>query len=276
VCDKKPQIVRVGGDFDDPTYTIQDEAFLAANPMSDRHNLVLFESGASSQESGESTSDLNEPDTKSSGNARSSRTGAKSSNASGPTHLAFMPYRTLLPDGEIQSGYAERAVVDALHGPTGTKEPLICSAEDSPAKTFPSPEDVPASTVSARDSSSSSHASPGLFDPPGSSLRMYPDSFPLTVAEISPLFSRRWPSSGMAFAGECWTLATSESPNDAVECSLSDILEPDPPTRSFLSSKAARGILRRAQRRGRTLPARLEAALESVAGVTTSSGGGLP
>ncbi len=35
------RIVCVGGDYDNPSYRIDDKAFLAANPMSDRHNLVM-------------------------------------------------------------------------------------------------------------------------------------------------------------------------------------------------------------------------------------------
>jgi hypothetical protein len=62
---------------------------------------------------------------------------------------------------------------------------------------------------------------------------------------------------------------TSESPNGVEECSssLSSILQPqhDVPTRYFLSRKACEGVLRRAQRRGKVLPARLQAALEAVA-----------
>ncbi|MDP2622295.1 MAG: DNA (cytosine-5-)-methyltransferase [Actinomycetota bacterium] len=41
--------------------------------------------------------------------------------------VAFNPYRTLERDGSVTSGYAERDVVDALHGPTGNKEPLFVS-----------------------------------------------------------------------------------------------------------------------------------------------------
>ncbi len=177
-----------------------------------------------------------------------------------------------MPDGSVESGWAERTVVDALHGPTGNKEPLILSQVGSPAKTSPSPGSVPAySRGNARRSSSSSRGSSGLFDLDGSSLRMYPDSFPRTVAEISPSFSRRWPTSGMAWPGACWTLDTSESPNDAAECSLSDILEPSVPSRFYLSSKAAAGILRRAERRGKTLPEHLSAALSAVATEETNS-----
>ena len=69
----------------------------------------------------------------------------------------------------------------------------------------------------------------------------------------------------MAFRGELWTLDTSESPSDAVECSLSQVLNPTAPQRFSLSAKAASGILRRAGRRGKVLPAALQTALESLA-----------
>lgn len=75
-----------------------------------------------------------------------------------------------------------------------------------------------------------------------------------------------WGNAGMASPTECWTLRTSESPSDAVVSSLSDILETRPvPPKYFLSLKAAAGILRRASRRGRELPAELLSALSRVA-----------
>ena len=48
---------------------------------------------------------------------------------------------------------------------------------------------------------------------------------------------------------------------------LSEILEPigSVPDRYYLSSKACQGILRRAEKRGKTIPDALKAALESVA-----------
>ena len=66
--------------------------------------------------------------------------------------------------------------------------------------------------------------------------------------------------------GGCLTLSTSDWPSDASVCSLSDILEPHGPHlhRYFLSPKACRGILRRAERRGRNLPPELRAALEAT------------
>ena len=74
----------------------------------------------------------------------------------------------------------------------------------------------------------------------------------------------------MASPTECWTLSTSEYPSGDGACSssLADVLEP--PTapglfKYFLSPKAAQGILRRANRRGRSLPPPLQEALEAVA-----------
>jgi DNA (cytosine-5)-methyltransferase 1 len=70
----------------------------------------------------------------------------------------------------------------------------------------------------------------------------------------------------------CWTLSTSESPSAAVASTLSDILEPPGPhlARYCLSPRAALGILRRAERRGRVLPAALREALENLAGAGAS------
>jgi hypothetical protein len=76
----------------------------------------------------------------------------------------------------------------------------------------------------------------------------------------------------MVAPGECWTLSSSECPNDAVASSLSDILETGAvPQRYFLSAKACAGILRRAAKGGKNLPDFLAAALASVAGTTTST-----
>jgi len=78
--------------------------------------------------------------------------------------------------------------------------------------------------------------------------------------------SGRWKTSGMVSRTECLTLSTSEWPSDAAVCSLSDILETgDLPQRFFLSTTACRGILRRAEKRGKVLPERLRQALEAVA-----------
>jgi len=58
----------------------------------------------------------------------------------------------------------------------------------------------------------------------------------------------------------------SEFHKDAAASSLSDILETgDLPRRFFLSATACRGILRRAEKRGKVLPAQLRASLLAVA-----------
>ena len=67
--------------------------------------------------------------------------------------------------------------------------------------------------------------------------------------------------------GECSTLNISECPNDAVESSSSQILQPTEQIhpRFYLSAKACEGILRRAKGRNVTLPKMLTDAL--IAGI---------
>ena len=72
----------------------------------------------------------------------------------------------------------------------------------------------------------------------------------------------------------CVTLNTSEHADTGepflsggAVCSLSDILETgDVPRRFYLTAKACRGILRRAEKRGKSLPPQLARALQAVAG----------
>jgi hypothetical protein len=79
-------------------------------------------------------------------------------------------------------------------------------------------------------------------------------------------FSEGWSNSGMGSPTECLTLSTLEWPSAAAVCSLSDVLETQPvPQRFFLSATACKGILRRADKRGKTLPVRLQEALLAVA-----------
>ena len=78
--------------------------------------------------------------------------------------------------------------------------------------------------------------------------------------------SGSWGNSGMGSPSGFLTLNTLEFPSAAAVCSLSDVLETgDVPQRYFLSPKACRGILRRADRRGKELPAQLHQALQAVA-----------
>jgi len=87
-----------------------------------------------------------------------------------------------------------------------------------------------------------------------------------TKAEISELFSGRWPNSGIASDGVCLIAKTSESPNRAVESTLLGVIETGKVHRRyFLSPNAARGCLRRAERMGRNLFPPLRESLSTLA-----------
>lgn len=198
----------------------------------------------------------------------------------------FMPYRTLCPDGTVEETFAERQQTDALQGPSGNKTPLLVqtySAAASPAKTCPSPDDVPGSPASAPGCSSSSPASSTLFDPAGFSSRTYRVSSLARAVGTSEQCLARWPTSGTAWPGGFSTHVSSECRSADRACSswepvLAEILEPpqNVPAKYSLSARAANGILRRAAKRGRKLPEQLQAALSAVAtGETTSTGWGL-
>jgi hypothetical protein len=70
-----------------------------------------------------------------------------------------------------------------------------------------------------------------------------------------------------------WTDTLVPSPSDDGVCSLSHVLEDsrDVPERFYLSQKACAGILRRAERRGKTLPPLLLEALKSRAAFSTET-----
>ena len=104
-------------------------------------------------------------------------------------------------------------------------------------------------------------------------LRMYPDSSVPVVVEISGSFSMNWPNAGQwTLDGGLSTLSTGFLSEDAGCLSspsshpgLSSVLESEVPARFYLSAKACQGILRRAEKRGRKLPERLQSALSAVA-----------
>jgi len=97
--------------------------------------------------------------------------------------------------------------------------------------------------------------------------RTCPASYPAGGGQILPHYFEGWENSGMGGPTECLTLNTSEWPSDAAVCSLSDTLETGTvPQRYFLSATACRGILRRAEKRGKELPSQLSHALKTVAG----------
>ena len=64
--------------------------------------------------------------------------------------------------------------------------------------------------------------------------------------------------------GGCSTHNTSESLRDADVSSLSEVLEMNAPEKYSLSVKACRGILRRAEKRGKELPSMLKEALMEI------------
>ena len=96
--------------------------------------------------------------------------------------------------------------------------------------------------------------------------RTSPACYPATADGTLPPSFEGWSNSGMACAGGYLTLSISEWPSEGVVCSLSAILETDVPRKYYLSARAARGILRRAEKRGKALPPMLHHALLSLAG----------
>ena len=93
-----------------------------------------------------------------------------------------------------------------------------------------------------------------------------PESCRVTKEGILPPSSGRWGNSGMGSPTELLTLNTSVFHKDASVCSLSDVLETgEVQQRYSLSPTACRGILRRAEKRGKKLPPPLQRALHSVA-----------
>lgn len=85
----------------------------------------------------------------------------------------------------------------------------------------------------------------------GYSLKMFPNSFPLITEGIWPSSFKRWPKAAMGGLIDYWTVNTSESPNDAKECSLLDVLEDCVPQKFYLSRKAVEGMIRRSKKWGR-------------------------
>lgn len=67
-------------------------------------------------------------------------------------------------------------------------------------------------------------------------------------------------------------LNTGPAPREPVKCALSDILETSPRRKYYLSRTACLGILRRAEERGKELPAQLKAALMAQAGLILRPG----
>ena len=109
----------------------------------------------------------------------------------------------------------------------------------------------------------------------GSWPKMFPAFYPSITDVTSGKSSATWFNSGMAWLGESETPSFSAFHSDeggslsSQRTVLADVLEANVAPKFYLSAKAAAGILRRAKRRGKALPAHLEAALVSVAGALT-------
>ena len=145
------------------------------------------------------------------------------------------------------------------------------------AKTSQSQEREQDLMVIDRDCSSSSQESLPFSNRDISFSKMYQVSSLATAVGTSDSSLKRWPTSGMAWHGGFLTADSSECRSAEGVCSSSEpslveILSPpqDVQPKYWLSAKAAAGILRRAKKRGRTIPAPLLAALEAVAQTTTT------
>ena len=149
---------------------------------------------------------------------------------------------------------------------------LTYCAEVSPAKTFPLPASAPGSPESDPVSSGSSCGWPDNCPLDGCCLRTFQGFLARIGDATSGRSSRDWKTAGITGPTGYWTASISESPSVAVACSLSAIVEPKCPLRFFLSPRAARGILRRAKKRGRELPMPLRRALEDLSSAAVETG----
>jgi hypothetical protein len=106
---------------------------------------------------------------------------------------------------------------------------------------------------------------------------MFRDSYRPIAGATSAHSSIAWQNSGTGGPTGFSTLNTSECPSDDGGCSfspstLAQVLEPTAPQRFYLSARAATGILRRATRRGRELPAALSEALTRLSATMAPDG----
>src|SRR3990172_3613533 len=142
---------------------------------------------------------------------------------------------------------------------------LTLFAVDSPARMSPLQESGRALLESEADYGSSLQELLTNLSRSGLLSRMSPVFYPATKENILPSSFNGWRNAGMALPGGCLTLSISEFPNDADVCSLSEVLETEAPQKYYLSPRAAHGIIRRAEKRGKKLPTHLEQTLRTVA-----------
>lgn len=144
-------------------------------------------------------------------------------------------------------------------------EKLTLFVEDSLVKTYPLQGNEQDLLGNEQVCSGTHSLSRRMSKQNGSCWRTCQDFYQATKDAISESSSLRWPTQGIAtLSGEFWIRSSSESPSVAVECSLSQVLQPQVGERYSLSPKACEGILRRATRRNRKLPPELDQVLRDV------------
>ena len=104
------------------------------------------------------------------------------------------------------------------------------------------------------------------FNPNGYVGKTYLGYYPVITGRTTEHSSQNLMNSGIVYRGQYWTANGFPYRKGGGACSLSDILEAGSvPQKYFLSPKACKGILRRAEKRGKSIPPALELALKTVA-----------
>ena len=108
-----------------------------------------------------------------------------------------------------------------------------------------------------------------------SSAKKLPLFLSLKRGGLKPDASAEWVTAAAPFPslGDYTMHSFGESPSEENASRLSQILEDSPPPKYCLSAKAVVGILRRANKRGKSLPVELRLALQNQSGVMTNSYG---
>lgn len=171
----------------------------------------------------------------------------------------------------------------------GTSQQSTFWPEERPASPSPSRANAAASPTNAATYASLSAKWPITSIQPGYSGKTYPASlvqwimrsdacWENYVEQVTPSSQRQegntllaawWPDRSAPWLGGPWTPNGSECPSvgDASLSWLEEVLETGPaPTHYYLSERACRGILRRAEKRGKKLPPELERALKDRIG----------
>ena len=112
----------------------------------------------------------------------------------------------------------------------------------------------------------------GLSSKKPSELRYLPYQFLDLTPGAGNLLGESYWETRSPWRGDALTLNTGVSPREEIESSLSRILQETVPGRYYLTKKACRGILRRADERGKELPEKLKRALEIQAGIALPDG----